>query len=112
MTRSNIQPALLTKSEIDWLEGNNAKLSKSYEYKMRSNIKKKLRIFVDLELPLIQKSGIISDDLTVFGKDLTIYIKARNSINSSYSANCAQKRSLGRDLDPGPLPYQGNALPG
>jgi hypothetical protein len=21
-------------------------------------------------------------------------------------------RSLGRDLDPGPLPYQGNALPG
>ncbi len=24
----------------------------------------------------------------------------------------AKQASLGRDLDPGPLPYQGNALPG
>ena len=37
---------------------------------------------------------------------------AENSHIPSNIGTCAQKRSLGRDLDPGPLPYQGNALPG
>ncbi len=79
---------------------------------MNSSIRRKWQNFLNLELPLIEKSGIILDDLTVFSKDPTICSKAKYSINSPNSANCAQNKSLGRDLDPGPLPYQGNALPG
>jgi hypothetical protein len=32
--------------------------------------------------------------------------------NSQIIAPFDKIKSLGRDLDPGPLPYQGNALPG
>ena len=32
--------------------------------------------------------------------------------NSQIIASFSEIKSLGRDLDPGPLPYQGNALPG
>ena len=113
MNKNNdIHPSFLTKSEYDYLLGNNNEISKSYQYKMKSSIRRKWQDFLDLELPLIQKSGLISEDLTVFSKDLTTYCKAGNSINYSNAENCAQNRSLGRDLDPGPLPYQGNALPG
>ena len=38
---------------------------------------------MELELPLIQKSGIISEDLTVFGKDLTVFSKVDNPIDLS-----------------------------
>jgi hypothetical protein len=40
---SSFKPSLLTKTEIDWLLGK-AKLSKSYEYKIKSIIKSKLKV--------------------------------------------------------------------
>ena len=76
-------PSFLTKSELDWLLGNNIAISKTYQYKMKSSIKRKWRNFLNFELPLLQKSGIISDNLTIFGKNLTIFGKVENSINSS-----------------------------
>ena len=39
---------------------------------MKSDIRKKVKIFANLELPMLQKSGLFSDSLTVFGKNLTI----------------------------------------
>jgi hypothetical protein len=63
---------------------------KSYEYKMKCTIRKKLHTLTKLELPLIQNSGFFSNDLTVFGKNLTTIGKVDNSINSSNSKNCAQ----------------------
>ena len=105
-----IYPSLLTKSELDWLLGNYITISKSYEYKMKSSIRRKWQTFVNLELPLLQKSGIISDDLTVFGKDLTTYSKVDNPINYSNNENCAQKWWAGRDLNPRTPPCQGGIL--
>ena len=79
---------------------------------MKCAIRKKLDILANVELPLIEECGFFSDELTKFGKTLTIYSKIENSVKTRNVVNCAQNKSLGRDLDPGPLPYQGNALPG
>ena len=81
--KSNVKSALLTKSELEWLLGNNPNVSKSYGYKMKSEIRNKLKILKNLELPILQKSGIFSNDLTAFGKGLTIYSKAENCANPS-----------------------------
>lgn len=73
---TTIEPALLTRTEIDWLLGK-IKVSKSYEYKLKSSIKRKIKDFTNLELPLLKKTGLIPHDLdlTVFGKNLTVYSK-------------------------------------
>jgi hypothetical protein len=91
-----IRPALLTRSEINWLCGNSPNISKSYEYKMKSIIRKKIESFLNLELPLIQKSEMFSDNLTAFGKDLTVFGKVDNPLNSSNTENCAQNM-VGRE---------------
>ena len=104
----------LSKSEKDWLVGSKS-ISKTYEYKIKSTIRKKLNTLYNFELPLIQNSPVFSNDLTVFSKDLTAFSKVEYPIISTESPQMqiqTQKSSLGRDLDPGPLPYQGNALPG
>ncbi len=106
--------AFLSKSEKDWLIGSK-KISKSYEYKIKSTIRKKLDTLYKFELPLIQNSRIFSNSLTAFSKDLTAFSKIEYPIISTelpQMQNQTQNKSLGRDLDPGPLPYQGNALPG
>jgi len=51
---SSTKPSLLTKTEIDWLSGK-THLSKSYEYKIKSIIKGKMRALSEFELPLIKK---------------------------------------------------------
>lgn len=57
---SSFKPSLLTKTEIDWLSGK-AHLSKSYEYKVKSIIKSKLRALYEFELPLILESGLFPE---------------------------------------------------
>jgi len=86
----NIKSALLTKSELNWLLGNNANVSKSYQYKMKCTIRKRLHTLTKLELPLIEDSGLFSDILTLFGKNLTTIGKVDNPINSSNNEICAQ----------------------
>jgi hypothetical protein len=57
-------PALLTKTEIEWLLGN-AQVSKGYEYRIKSDIKRKLKTFQQLELPLLQKHRYTLDLLSL-----------------------------------------------
>ena len=57
--QEKIEPALLTRTQIDWLR-NQVKLSNGYERKIKSDIRKKLRVFNELELPLLAKSGFIT----------------------------------------------------
>jgi hypothetical protein len=57
---SSFKLSLLTKTEIDWLSGK-AHLSKSYEYKIKSIIKSKLRALYEFELPLILESGLFPE---------------------------------------------------
>ena len=58
---SSFKPSLLTKTEIDWLSGK-AHLSKSYEYKIKSIIKSKLKALSEFELPLILNSGLFPEE--------------------------------------------------
>ena len=46
--------SLLSKAEVQFLQGQK-QVSKSYEYKLKSIIKKKLSLLVDKELPLLAK---------------------------------------------------------
>ena len=89
---------MLTKSEFKWLLNKNSNILKSYEYKRKSDIRKKVRIFANLELPMLQKSGLFSDSLTVFGNNLTIWSKTDIPINSSNIEKCAQNMVGGKGL--------------
>ena len=59
-----MKTSILTNSEFEWLTGKK-KVSKIYEYRIRSDIKKKLQIFQQIELPLLSQSGFIND-LSIF----------------------------------------------
>jgi hypothetical protein len=50
---------LLTRRESEWLLGK-IDVSKAYEYRLRSGIRKKLQTFAELELPLLSKSGLLN----------------------------------------------------
>ena len=50
--------ALLTKRELDWVSGNTEGISKSFEYKLKSTIRKKIQTFIEIELPYLSRSGL------------------------------------------------------
>jgi hypothetical protein len=52
--------ALLTRGELDWLAGKSQGISKSFEYKLKSTLRKKIRTFLDTELPLLVKNDLFS----------------------------------------------------
>jgi hypothetical protein len=58
----NFNSFLLSKSEINYIL-NSIVLSKSYEYKRKSTIKKKINKFVTFELPLLIKTGLLDKQL-------------------------------------------------
>ena len=93
MKRIHIQPALLTRTEIKWLLGND-KVSKPYEYRIKSDIKKKIKTFTDLELPLLLKRRIIDSlDLSIFTQNLRTNPQTKDQIIPQPSQdieNCAQ----------------------
>ena len=55
----DIQTALLSRSEIEWLSGRR-QLSKHYERKMRAVLNKKLRTWERLERPLLEAHGFLA----------------------------------------------------
>ncbi len=59
--------SLLSKAEVQYLQGQK-KISKSYEYKLKSIIKKKLANLIEEELPLLRSLIPTSDNLTKFSK--------------------------------------------
>jgi hypothetical protein len=62
-----IQPALLTRAEIDWLLGNK-EVSKLYERKIRCLIKKKIETLTELEIPLLLDRGF---NVTTYSNGVT-----------------------------------------
>src|SRR5438874_3380400 len=107
--------ALLTKSELAWLVGK-IQVSKVYEYRIKSDIKKKLQTFQELELPLLMEKGFISpshnnNSLSVYTQNLSANPQLYESTKEARIEPFKTKQgSFGRDLDPGPLPYQGNTM--
>ena len=74
---NSLSPALLSKTELYWLR-NDIKVSKSFEYKIKSSIKKKIQTLTELELPLLVKNNFFVnddhnheiDDDSILGRDL------------------------------------------
>ncbi|MFL6319917.1 MAG: hypothetical protein ACJ72Q_05545 [Nitrososphaeraceae archaeon] len=58
---NSLSPALLSKTELYWLR-NDIKVSKSFEYKIKSSIKKKIQTLTELELPLLVKNNFFVND--------------------------------------------------
>jgi hypothetical protein len=65
---SEIQSALLTRSEVVWLLGKCGSLSKKIERDLRYRINRKIRIFTQSELPWLKESGFA----TALGNDAAI----------------------------------------
>jgi hypothetical protein len=95
---SSFKPSLLTKTEIEWLSGK-AHLSKTYEYKVKSIIKSKLKASTEFELPLILNSGLFPE-----AANLAIFKNHNEAISKTCSdySNLSIKedeRSLGLVLE-------------
>jgi hypothetical protein len=88
-TNGNFQPVLLSNSELQWLLGD-TNVSKSFEYKIKSNIKRKIQTLTKLELPLLVKNNFF--------------------VNDDYNHEIGNDDGrLGRDLESGPpLSYPSN----
>jgi hypothetical protein len=105
----------LSKAERDYLLG---KDQASHDYAcVKSRLNKKLKVFVDQELPLLLEKGYLSD-IAEF-RNIADFRNASDALVAQPSRGLPlierknrRKGSLGGDLDPRPLPYQGNALPG
>ena len=91
--KSNFESALLTRTEVGWLLGK-VKVSKPYEYRIKSDIRKKIKAFTELELPLLIQHKIIDNfDLSKYTQSLRTnpQIHQQNiSTNSSILENCGQ----------------------
>jgi hypothetical protein len=55
----NMRPVLLSRSELQWLLGN----TRVFEYKMLSNIRRKIQALTAIELPLLIKHNLVSYQL-------------------------------------------------
>jgi hypothetical protein len=89
-TNNNFKPVLLSKSELRWLSGD-IKVSKSFEYKIRSSLKQKIQTLTELELPLLVKNNFF--------------------VNDGYHHDIDDDGRLGRDLESGPpLSYPSNDI--
>ena|SRR5215212_7718552 len=86
--------ALLTKTELGWLQ-HKIKVSRVYEYRLKSDIKRKLQTFQQLELPLLMKSGFISStaiDLSVYPQNLSANPQMLESSNKAGNELIFQKK--------------------
>jgi hypothetical protein len=92
--QSSRELALLTRKERDWLLGN-LDLSKPYGYRLKSSIKRKIRTFVNFELPLLIKNNLIISHEESHRPGLG---------DETYSDNSG----LGKAKVPGPNPGQGS----
>ena len=75
----DIQTALLTRSEIEWLLGKR-QLSKHYERKMRVVPNKKLRTWEQLERPLLEAQGFLAATTDSSGIGRYSHYTVRSSI--------------------------------
>jgi hypothetical protein len=114
----DIQTALLTRSEIEWLLGKR-QFSKSYERKMRAVLNKKIRTWEQLERPLLEAHGFLVATISSSGATTgssSIHHHTGETVRSSIAAarvapdeskstpkeaNNYENRCSGRDLNPG-----------
>jgi hypothetical protein len=99
-------PALLTNTEIEWLLGK-IKVSKSFEYKMRNSIKRKVQTLTEFELPLLFDNQFIRYHDASYGiKQRGLGWDLEPDLPSSRQVLSANP-SLGKAKVLGPNPSQG-----
>jgi hypothetical protein len=104
---SEIQPALLTRSELEWLLGKTSNLSKKTERDLRHRINKKLRIFMHTELPLLKDRGFtaaVGNAAAAISSGCTVrssIVDARVSPNQTKSKPKEAEEHENRMLRPG-----------
>jgi hypothetical protein len=64
--KNGSNPVLLSRTELYWLLGKTI-VSKTFEYQIRSRVKKKIKTLMELDLPLLVKSNFVDSG---FGRDL------------------------------------------
>src|SRR5215213_9311991 len=84
---SEIQPALLSKLELEWLLGKTSNLSKKTKRDLRYRINKKVRIFLHTELPLLKERGFAA----AIGNDAAAISSGSSSIG--HYSDCSTLRS-------------------
>jgi hypothetical protein len=91
---NTLNPALLSKTELQWLR-DDIKVSKSFEYKIKSSIKKKVQTLTELELPLLVKNNfLVNDDgYREIDDSLGLYLEAGPPLSypSNYTALVRQR---------------------
>ena len=96
---TNIEPALLTRTEIKWLL-DKIEVQKAYEYRMKSDIKKKLKTFTELELPLLIKQGIFdSGTMSKYTQNLMTnpQVKDHNNLQLPPDFQFSSQNMVGRN---------------
>jgi hypothetical protein len=93
-----MKTAFLTEAEQNWLSGNTDGISKSFEYKIKSALRKKIRRFVETELPLLLKNSLFP---------LTVEYFDHPTTQTSGDATFSNDLGLGKAKVPGPNPGQG-----
>jgi hypothetical protein len=101
----------LNKAERDYLLSVDRQKTNHDYVCVKSRLHKKLKVFVDQELPLLLEKGYLSDIADFRNTSKALVAQPCRGLRR-YEIENKEKRSLGGDLDPRPLPYQGNALPG
>jgi hypothetical protein len=72
-------PVLLSRSELQWLLGKSS-ASKTFQYKMLSNIRRKIQALIDIDLPLLRECNLVSFET---GRDLEpaiIFVKSTKDL--------------------------------
>ena len=97
---------MLSKSEVEYLK-NPENFSANYAKVLKHRVANKARAFSE-ELNLLSSAGLITQSCN----QVTEFSNHKKDAKQGLSMNQGEMWSLRRDLDPRPLPYQGNAPPG
>jgi hypothetical protein len=110
--KASFKSALLTRTELDWLSGRTHNVSKSFEYKMKSMVRKKMQIFNKIELPLILRCGLFPSSYEFPSPPTRHYGPPEEKTHSGPNEEFPTKdnSSLGKAKVLGPNPSQGLPL--
>ena len=97
---------MLSKTELEFLK-NPSSFDANYAKSLRHRINTKTRELKE-EMQLLARSGIVAENSNPAAE----FSNPKKNAERALSLNQGQSWSLRRDLDPRPLPYQGNAPPG
>ena len=96
---------MLSKTEQEYLR-NPSSFNPDYAKVLKCRVTAKARVF-NQEISLLSSAGLVTQNCN----QVTEFSNQNQGINQPSALNQGQNWSLRRDLDPRPLPYQGNAPP-